>query len=1051
MQNGFRLQRLLFLCALLLIGQFGIATRMQGQGAAATILGTVTDPSGAGVPDATITIKNVDTGISQTTTSDEQGRFRAPDLPVGTFELTAMKTGFSSVIRSNIALSVGAQTVVDFALAVGQQQQTVTVEGVASQVETSSTAVANLVDNTQMRELPLNGRNFEQLLTLSPGVVVGQPAGASLFGQQQSYSIAGSRPEGQSFLLDNGDIQNWWNHGTGSGALGTSLGVDSIGEFQVLTDTYSAQFGGNGSVMNAVSKSGTNSFHGSLYEFLRNSDLDARNFFDGASPPPFRRNQFGGTVGGPVKKDKAFFFVNYEGLRQALGQTARALVPDANAELGFLPCKVAGAAYTCNTATNLANVGINPAMASTIALYPTTSLVSANGVANIPQVASQHGRENYLLARFDYNISEKDSIFVRYLQDLVHNVSPFPSNNRIPTWPEIDTTASHFVTLQERHIFGANLINIATFSFNRPNDGGTNNTQTPALNYWPGSGWLDGEVTVSGMTPLGPQSQLPYSLILNKFVESDDIIWTHGAHSFTFGASVNRQQDNAAGPNDQSGQWAFNSLLSLMTNKPTTLISGVPGQYDPDRSFRELPMAFYANDSWKTTSRLTLNIGVRWEPGINPTEAFGNFYTLLNLPYGALTRVSNFFGSNPYIHQVDPRFGFAYDPFKDHKTSIRGGFGIFHDPPTARLFGPCTFSLPPALEETQNNPVYPQTFTGSANSNPPQLSVCDRGTATPYMMQYNLNVQRDIGFGTILSVGYVGSRGVHLGMSSDVNQPISSGNAYGPYASIVNGAFVTNPRPNPSYVGILDVQPKGFSRYDSLQVSLQRRLTNNWQAQLSYTGSHSYDYSSSYWGEGGNISGGAENPSQPSWDLGPSSFNRRTVIVANSVYMLPFKQNRLVSGWQVSGVFSYSSGSPLNITNGVNQEWTPQNTMERPNYVPGCQTFVGKPNEWYNPACFTLPPVGIIGNLGRFALVGPGLVNQDFSVMKSTRIAERVNLQFRAEIFNLFNHPNFGLPASTNFVSGSTPGTGVTSPSAGLITTTVTNSRQVQFGLKLLF
>jgi hypothetical protein len=1049
MEKKLKLQALVGLTALMLIWQFGTA-RVAAQGSSATILGTVTDASGAAVPETTITVRNVGTGISQTTVSDAQGRFRIPDLPVGDFEVTAMKTGFSTVLHSGITLTVGAQIIVDFSLAVGQQQQTITVQAEVSQVETTSAAVENLVESTQMRELPLNGRDFSQLLTLSPGVVSAPPAGNSLFGQLTNYAIAGARPDGQAFLLDNSDIQDWFNHGTGSGAMGTSLGIDGIAEFQTLTNTYSAQFGGNGSVINAVSKSGTNALHGSLYEFLRNSDMDARNFFDGASPPPFRRNQFGATAGGPVKKDKAFFFVNYEGLRQALGQTQIAFVPDANAHNGFLPCNIAGAAYACNPATNLANVGVAPSIASAMALYPTTSLVSANGVAQIHQVASQEGVENYFLARFDYTFSEKDSLTVRYVQDLANQVSPFPGNNKTPFWPETDITANHFVTLQERHIFSNNLINVVTISYNRPNDGGYTNSRTPALDYWPGAGLGPGELTVSGMSPLGPSALLPYSLIQNKFIESDSVIWTDGPHSFTFGASVNRQQDNGDSSIDQSGVWAFTSLLNFVTAKATSFTSGVPGQYDATRDLRELLMAFYANDSWKVTPRLTINLGVRWEPATNPSEAFNNLYNIVNPPYGAYQRVSNMFQSNPYWKDIDPRIGFAFDPFKDHKTSIRGGFGIFHDPPTARLFGSCTFDTYPAITEQQANPVYPMTFTNAITPTP-QAVICGREGVGPYMMQYNMNVQREIGFGTILSVGYVGSRGVNLEYERDTNAPISSGNINGPYSSIVGNSIVTNPRPNTGFTGIFVVQPGAYSRYDSLQVNLQRRLSHNWQAQLTYTGSHSYDTQSTYWGEGGSYAGGVANPNNANQDLGTSFFNRANVIVANSVYALPFRRNRLVSGWQLSGIFSYSSGQPLNVTTGVNQAWSPQNAALRPNYIAGCNTSVGLRTEWYNPSCFTIPPVGIIGNLGRDALYGPGSVNQDFSIMKDTRITERINLQFRAEIFNLFNHPNFSLPTSTNFVSGATVGTVNINPSAGIITSTVTPSRQIQFGLKLIF
>jgi hypothetical protein len=321
-------------------------------------------------------------------------------------------------------------------------------------------------------------------------------------------------------------------------------------------------------------------------------------------------------------------------------------------------------------------------------------------------------------------------------------------------------------------------------------------------------------------------------------------------------------------------------------------------------------------------------------------------------------------------------------------------------------------------------------------------------------MQYNLNVQRQLGGSTVLTVGYVGSRGLHLGNLVDANAPISSGNSSGPYASIVNGQFVSNPRPNPAFSTMGLVEFLGSSRYNSMQVNLQRRLSHNWQGQMSYTWSRSIDNGSSYFGESGGFQGGAENPRDLSFDQGPSSFNRNQALTINSLYVLPFKGNKFVEGWQVSGIFTFTTGAPLTVTTGVSQAWTPVNAMQRPNYVAGCDWRVGKATQWYNPACFSLPAVGIIGNLGRFNLVGPGLVNTDFAIMKETnipKISEGFRIQFRAELFNILNHANFSLPAFTNFTSGATPGTGFISPLAGVITTTTTTARQIQLALKVVF
>ncbi len=413
----------LFLC---LIGAGGLMAQVT-----ATISGTVMDSSGAVVSGANVEVRNEGTGISQTTSTDPQGRYRVPELPIGDYDVHASAAGFQNVVRAGITLTVGAQIVVDFTLPIGQAQQTLTVEGQVSAVETNSTAVGNLIEPTQMRELPLNGRNFESLLDLAPGVTP-VPATTGVFGAfygtQENYSVSGSRPEGQLFLLDDTNTADFFNHGTGSGALGTSLGIEGIAEFQTLTNTYSAQFGGNGAVVNAVTKSGSNAFHGSAYEFLRNSALDARNFFDtsnpGGGPPEFRRNQFGGSLGGPIKKDKMFFFVNYEGLRQSQGVSEIATVPDANAHNGILPT---------------GSVGVSPAVASTLALFPfpTREVLTATGqptgTGQLTEVASQIGHENYILGRFDYNITDKDSLFVRYVSDRANYMNPF-GGSPIPLW-----------------------------------------------------------------------------------------------------------------------------------------------------------------------------------------------------------------------------------------------------------------------------------------------------------------------------------------------------------------------------------------------------------------------------------------------------------------------------------------------------------------------------------------------------------------------------------------------------------------------------------------
>jgi len=443
------------------------STNLQAQ-ITATILGTVTDATGAAVPGAKIEIRNVGTGAARSVNTGPLGRFNAPELQVGEYEVAASQNGFQTVIRKGITLTVGGQSVVDFSLPVGQQQQTVTVEGQASQVETTNAAVGALTDQRQMRELPLNGRNFEQLILLAPGVqtvtafnAIGQQ------GRAPSYSIAGGRPEGQSILLDDENLQTFWNKGMSS-IMGTSLGVEGIAEFQTITNTFSAQFGGNGAVVNAVSRSGNNDFHGSAFEFLRNSVLDARKYFDGDSLPAFRRNQFGGSLGGPVKTNKAFFFANYEGIRQLQGVTKIATVPDEN--------------NRTPTFARATNPTTYDALVNTLALYPLPTTLIGGGLGQAATVGNQIGNEDYVLGRFDYTLSDKDSLFVRYISDEANFLEPYgggatTGNGDLALWPEKDTSRNQFITVEGRRIISPTLVNVAR-----------SRTRIPRFNFTPEPG-----------------------------------------------------------------------------------------------------------------------------------------------------------------------------------------------------------------------------------------------------------------------------------------------------------------------------------------------------------------------------------------------------------------------------------------------------------------------------------------------------------------------------------------------------------------------------------
>ena len=1071
------------MAVLVLIGFGAGVNRLHAQAASGAIQGTVTDATGGAVPDASVQVRNTGTGAAQTTTTDSAGRFTVSDLAVGSYEVQATKAGFSTVVHRGITLAVGSQSVVDFSLPVGQQQQTVTVEGEASQVDTTNATVGTYINGQQMRELPLNGRNFEQLIQLAPGVnqIAGNAFLSSGFqGRAPEYSIAGSRPIGQSILLDDENLQNFWNKGMSS-VMGSSLGVEAIGEFQTLTNTYSAQFGGNGGVINAVSKSGSNNFHGSAYEFFRNSALDARQFIDPAKIPAFRQNQYGGSVGGPVKHDKAFFFVNYEGIQLAQGTSKLGNVPGCNLN----PARCVPQTSNPQTAQ---------AILDTLKLWPdATSII--NGQPQALTTATRNAHENYVLARFDYVFSTKDSFLARYISDKSEYQEPyggggFAGGAISPNWPEQDFSHTQFATIEERHIFSSALINSARFSFSRPGTfeftaptppSGLVNGKDPLQFFGASAGRQDGIVNTSGeLTGIGGALQLPFNTTQNRYTEADDVTWVHGAHNVRFGASVSRLQSNTYMPFFDGAQWNFTGLASgpfpLLRGVPAILLYVPLGSY-PNRDFRDLEFTPYAQDDWKISSKLTLNIGLRWEFVTNPIDHHDQLNYVINAATAKppfYTHLTNAMATNPAWRNFDPRVGFAYDPFADHKTSIRGGFGIFHEPIGINHISPGFWAaapwaingLPGALGATYPNIPAPGAINVAKPSSTPGWDYY--ADSTPYMIQYNLNVQREIVEGTVLSVGYVGSRGLHLLTGQEANPPLVCSFAQGPHCpnpSAANGPaggyfgygtpgnVTSNSNLNNGLAGFPNLTPEAWSRYNSMLVSANKRFAQHFQASVSYTWSRCIDNGGYLGSFNSNSTGNFINPYNLNSDKGVCAHDITHVFKANGLLSLPFHGNRVVEGWQISGILSANSGLPLNIADGYDEAagGTPVAMAPRPDYVSGCQVQVGKVNEWYNPQCFVLEAPGTLGNTGRNTVRGPNFVDTDIGISKDTKVRENLSVQFRAEFFNIFNHTNFGLPTGGLGGASLFVGGGARNGSAGQITSMVGTPRQIQFALKILF
>ncbi len=1059
-----------------------------------TLNGTVTDSTGAVVPGATLTLIDTDTNATRKIKSNGAGYFSLPELPIGKYSLSATAPGFGTITRNNIELSVGAQLTVDLPLAVGASNVTVEVRTAEAQVNSTSGEQSSLIDPKQIRDLPLNGRNVEQLILLAPGA---QPSPAtsqgSVFGRSASYSISGARPEGSLFLLDGADSEGYWDRGTGASLIGTSLGIEAIAEFQTLTGIYGAQFGGNGAVINAVTKSGTNDIHGSAYDFLRNSVFDARNYFDPLSGvPSFRRNQFGGSVGLPFRKDKTFFFINYEGLRQQLGRSYTSIVPDGEAHLGYIPCAAASA--TCvNTGGNLyTHIGVSPVIVPYLAFFPLPNLGPVNsgtGVGQYRFTADNPVGENYVNTRLDQNISAKDSFAIRYLSDNGSLIDPVPGG-LLSGFPELSLQRNRYVTLENKYIKSSRLLNVSRFHFVRSGQAVRQSAENPMyapLQFSPGFSQV-GTIVIGALTPsglgnvdLGPGYATPLVFVQNRFALQNDVFLTLKSHQIQTGIDVDRVQNNTVTSIYEGVQYNFPSIALFLAATPAVAVAALPGS-DPERGGREIDINPYIQDDWKVNSRLSLNIGVRYDFVTNPIEDRGKFDAILNVATSTgFTQVPHAFLSNPSLKNIDPRFGFSYLPFQNNqRTAIRGGFGIFHDPIGGRTYMSTYDLSPPYNFRSIVRPTFPNAFAGgipgAASITP---GVPYNTTNTPSQMQYSLGIQQQLDSSTVLTISYVGNQGRHLFGSRDNNPVIPEfcpcTDPANPAASLLPAGTQYQPvgfkRGNPNFAA-LNLSPAALtSHYNSLQTSLVRQLSHSVQFQINYTFSKVMDYSSLQNGlEALNGSGPIQNPYNVKADYGPAAFDIRHVGTANVIYVVPTRhENYLLSGWQATLLAQLRTGSPYNVVEGFDQaQINNSQVSERPNLVgnpnqPG--TIAGNPTciapttihnatHYYNPCAFVLQPAGTFGTERRDQLYAEGLQEFDVGLFKNTTIHhvyERdIDLQLRAEVFNVLNHTNLGFPNFTLFTSA-VPISGVNSLAGSANSTNNNTSRQAQFSLKVLF
>ena len=1069
------------------------------QSSTGTILGAVKDPSGQVVPQAKVTARNVDTGTTRTVTTGEDGSYRMPEMPIGNYEIRTEREGFSTQVISGINLTVGQEAVVNVVMQLGSLTQTVAVTGEAPQVNTTSGSLGALVNEEQISDLPLNGRNYVDLMLLQPGI--NQQVNKSVGGGQIGtwFSSNGAPVRSNNMLLDGATLTNMFGAGASS-ASGSTLGLDGIQEWRTVTNGFSAEYGMTmGSQMIIASKGGTNVLHGTAFEYFRNNVLDAANYFYVPGPtnnfartPPYKRNNFGASLGGPIRKDKTFVFGVYEGLRERLGVVK---TPSVLPAADYVQTNNPG----CGGCT-VPNTPSDPVFAILQAIpRPTPGLPNNQFLF----VFTQPTREDYGQVRVDHNFSAADSVFVRYtIDDAVQTQTG-------TGWPQFTTvplSRNQFLTLSENHVFSAALLNTARFSFSRTNltqDDPPSGIPVSLINDASGHPLDFGSVTIGGgPATFGYVVTAPQFVKQNIFTWSDDVFYTRGRHALKFGTLINHYQDAALRQTQSRGTVAFAGITSFLQGFPSSYSTGLTPGSVLGRTYHFNTFGFYAQDDFRLRSNLTLNLGLRYEFTDTVTEVNGHGASFHNIATD-LAPIAGAPFKNPSLHNFSPRLGFAWDVMGDGKTAVRGGFAFLYDIATLGFslfqtnivppFGSSASFTLPAGTPLSLPMVFPPSAAGKT------LNGIQWNLKQPSLYQYNLAIDRQLPAAMAFTIAYGGSRGIHLMQTIEGNPTVPN---------IVNGQpfWPSNnvPRLNTNWASDQLTASSGDSWYNSLQLLLSRRLARGWQFQGAYTWAKAMD-------DGQGQAGGetSSTPIYPEYvqnlrlERGPSTFDVTHNFRFSSIYKFPSYHSQqgvlgtALSGWQVNGILTLESGYPFTPVLGMNRSRSGSSgaagsaiVVDRPNLAPGrtlysvthgttpanctltggkvipAGTPLGKPKLFLDPCAFTDPPAGTLGNVGRDSLRGPGLSNIDFSIIKDTplKLREGAALEFRAEFFDLFNHPNFITPQVTGTNTAAVIFTGnpavaseLPNSNAGVLNgttnpgTSSTGARQVQLALKLLF
>jgi len=1029
-----------------LIGILGCIEVEAQPGGDRILSGRVTSSSGTPVANARLALKNITSSSVRSITVNSDGSYLVANLVPGTYEITASAQGFAEA-HTTVEISADGKPVVNFVMQAGTAVEA---------GKSSSTAKGAVT--TSVSELPLNGRSASDVAALEPGVATArtQTSGQAQRGFGTQMTISGGRPRQNDSRLDGISVNDYANGPPGS-ALGVNLGVDAVEQFSVLTSNYPAQHGrSSGGIISASTRSGTSEFHGSVYEFFRNSALDARNFFD-TKKPPFRRNQFGGSLGGPIQKDRTFIFGDYEGLRSSLGTTQVDSVPSADARAGNL---------------SSGQITVDPNVLSFVnAFYPLPNGPPlGTGDTRIFTFSGQQVTpENYFTIKVDHKLSEQDGLSGTYMFDTGTVRQPDELNDKRTGY---DSRRQVF-TLNETHTFNPHFLSSFRFGVNRvvaltglTFPSGNSQVSDPTFGTVPGKNAA--EVSVTGLTlfsgGLGTPSN--YDFNWTSIQAYEDLSLNRAKHSLKFGFGVERARDNILGISDPGGTFSFNSLSDFLTNVPFFLSAAIPSAIT-ERGFRQTILAAYIQDDWRWRPNVTVTLGLRYEMATVPTEVQGKLTVLRHIT-DATPHLGDPLFSNPTLRNFEPRVGLSWDPFGSGKTEISAGFGMFDVLPlpyliqTNELFSAPFYQLGSSTDLPAGSFPSAAFAVVAASSDTFRQAYFDPHPRRNYVMQWNLMIQRELAKDLSAMVGYVGSRGVHQPFrveDVDIVLPTPTSQGY-----LWPSPAGSGTRLNQNAGRITAAFWASDSYYDALEVQVKKKIGRGSLAG-SYTWGKSIDTSSGSM-VGDEYSNSISSPLffTPRLNRGLSDFNVAQNLEVNYTWEIGTpkwasgSKGWVLGGWQIGGVFEASTGVPF--TPGIGGDAlgvkSTDPSIDVPNLIagPGCGSLVnpGNPVSYIKTQCFAVPnPITLRGNLGRNTLIGPGLVNFDFSLFKNNyikRISDRFNAQFRAEFFNVLNHANFAPPLDNRNIFNAT---GSRVDSAGLITSTQTPSRQIQFAVKLIW